>query len=115
VFALWADVPCHPLRWPSPGITSGDVLTAADAQRFRARYRASRVLAEVIRRGATSKGAPGPGLLRGPGRHISPVLVPWADVERIILYRGPATRGLAVGDGPCVGIQRRPGARRLRE
>jgi hypothetical protein len=38
------------------------------------------------------------------------VLIPWADVERIILYRGPATRGLAVQDGPCIGIQRRPGA-----
>src|SRR5580693_4196866 len=50
VFALWADVPGHPLRWPSPGITSADVPTAADAQRFRARYLTSRVLAEVPRR-----------------------------------------------------------------
>jgi hypothetical protein len=52
----------------------------------------------------------GPDPLRGPTRHISPVLIPWADVDRIILYRGPATRGLAVQDGPCIGIQRRPGA-----
>ena len=48
--------------------------------------------------------------LRGPARHIFAVLIPWADVERIILYRGPATRGLAVQDGPCIGIQRRQGA-----
>ena len=34
--------------------------------------------------------------LRGPARHMSAVLIPWVDVERIILYRGPATRGLAV-------------------
>ena len=48
--------------------------------------------------------------LRGPAHHIFAVLIPWADVERIILYRGPATRGLAVQDGPCIGIQRRQGA-----
>jgi hypothetical protein len=29
----------------------------------------------------------GPDPLHGPGRHISPVLIPWADVDRIILYR----------------------------
>jgi hypothetical protein len=182
VFALWADVPGHPLRWPSPGITSGDVLTAADAQ-VSARYLTSRVLAEVTRRAEHRKMLPdqgcyeeryrltgsvawelalpllllipavlgsqpigwlilslvafavvtlpsvlavasrrtafradhagitlGPDPLRGPTRHISPVLIPWADVDRIILYRGPATRGLAVQDGPCIGIQRRPGA-----
>lgn len=52
----------------------------------------------------------GPDPLNRPGRHLSAVRIPWADVEGIILYRGPATRGLAVQDGPCIGIQRRPGA-----
>jgi hypothetical protein len=40
---------------------------------------------------------------------VPAVFVPWADVERIILYRGPGSR-LSEKDVPCIGIQRRAGA-----
>ena len=70
------------------------------------------VLAVASRRTAFRADHAGITLRRRPvprARHISAVVIPWADVERVILYRGPA-RGLAVQDGPCIGIQRRPGA-----
>ena len=44
-----------------------------------------------------------------PFRRHPAVFVPWADVERIILYRGPESR-FSIWDVPCIGIQRRQGA-----
>jgi hypothetical protein len=44
-----------------------------------------------------------------PVRRVPAVFVPWADVERIILYRGPESR-FSIRDVPCIGIQRRQGA-----
>jgi hypothetical protein len=38
------------------------------------------------------------------------VFIPWADVEKIILYRGYTSSGDPV---PCIGVQRREGAAAL--
>lgn len=40
----------------------------------------------------------------------SPVFVPWADVERIILYRGYSSGPRGYAESDWIGIQRRPGA-----
>jgi hypothetical protein len=48
--------------------------------------------------------------LSWPFRHASAVFVPWSDAEAIALYRGGGPFGWRIGDDPCIGIQRRPGA-----
>ena len=44
-----------------------------------------------------------------PFRRIPAVFVPWADVEQIVLYRGPESR-FSIWDVQRIGIQRRQGA-----
>jgi hypothetical protein len=44
-----------------------------------------------------------------PFRRLPAVFVPWADVERIILYQGPESR-FSIWDVQRIGIQRRQGA-----
>jgi hypothetical protein len=51
--------------------------------------------------------------LSWPGRDSSPVFIPWADVERIVLYSGPRAREPGAKDRQWIGIQRRPSAPQL--
>jgi hypothetical protein len=44
-----------------------------------------------------------------PFRRLPAVFVPWADVEQIVLYRGPESR-FSIWDVQRIGIQRRQGA-----
>ena len=48
--------------------------------------------------------------LSWPFRYASAVFVPWSDAEAIALYHGGGPLGWRIGDDPCIGIQRRPGA-----
>jgi hypothetical protein len=48
--------------------------------------------------------------LSWPFRHASAVFVPWSDAEAIALYTGGGPFGWRIGDGPCIGIRRCPGA-----
>jgi hypothetical protein len=45
-----------------------------------------------------------------PFRHASAVFVPYSDAEGIVLHQGSGPSGWRIGDDPCIGIQRRPGA-----
>ena len=49
--------------------------------------------------------------LSWPFRHASAVFVPWSDAEEIAWYQGGGPSGWRIGDDPCIGIQRRQGAR----
>jgi hypothetical protein len=48
--------------------------------------------------------------LSWPFRHASAVFVPWSEAGAIALYQGGGPFGWGIGDDPCIGIQRRPGA-----
>ena len=101
-FALPAVLFSHPLPWLILSLAAFALITVPCLVAVASRKIAFRADQAGITLGADP--------LNWPFRHASAVFVPWAEVEGIVLYRGPRSRGWGGGDGPCIGIQRRQGA-----